>query len=547
MSVIWINELKKRFGKDILDDEKTLDEYSRDASIFELKPKAIVFPKNVSDIKELVKFVNKKKKKFPHISLTARAGGTDMTGGCLSESIVVSFTKHFKRIGKINKNSIVVEPGVYFRDFEKQTLKKGLIFPTYPASKSICALGGMIANNAGGEKSINYGKTEDHVLSLKVVLANGEEYKFKRLTKKDLNKKIAKKSFEGEIYRKTYNLLEKNYDLIQKAKPKVLKNSAGYYLWNVWDRKYFDLTKLFVGSQGTLGLVTEAELKLVKKKTHSRLIVCFLKTTKDLAEFVNVVLPFKPESLETFDNKTLELSIKFMSEIARKTGKGLFSLMFSFRKEAFMMLRHGFPKFIVLVEVADDSEKNLEKKIQELDQEFGKDKIPHIVMQSEEQGEKYWTMRRESFNLLRHKVKNKMATPFIDDFAVKPEDLPKFLPELEKILKKYKIKPTLVGHAGSGNFHVIPLMDLRDKKERAKIPVVSEKVYTLLKKYHGSITAEHNDGLIRTPYLNKMFDKKMIKLFEKVKKIFDPEDIFNPGKKVHGDIKYAMSKIKRKV
>jgi len=152
-------------------------------------------------------------------------------------------------------------------------------------------------------------------------------------------------------------------------------------------------------------------------------------------------------------------------------------------------------------------------------------------MKSEKESQKYWTIRRESFNLLRKKVKGKKATPFIDDFAVQPKDLPEFWPKLEKILEKHDIKATIAGHAGSGNFHIIPLMDLTKKSERAKIPIVSEKVYELVAKYHGTITAEHNDGLIRTPYLEKMYSKKIIELFEKTKKIFDPENIFNPGKK----------------
>ncbi|MCH7568757.1 MAG: FAD-binding oxidoreductase [Nanoarchaeota archaeon] len=547
MPVVWIADLKKKLKGDVVFDKETLEEYSHDASIFELKPKVVVFPKDVRDVEKLIEFVNENKKKFPAMSLTARAGGTDMTGGCLTESIVISFTKYFNHIKSIDGKTGIVEPGVYFRDFEKQTLKKGLIFPTYPASKSICALGGMIANNSGGEKSIHYGKTQDHVLSLKVVLADGKEYEFKRINKIELERKMRKRDFEGQIYWKMYKLIKNNYDFIQSQKPKVTKNSAGYYLWDVWDRRKgeFDFTKLFVGSQGTLGIITEAELELVKKKKHSRLIVCSFKTTKDLAEFVNIVLPFKPESLETFDDNTLKLSARFMPEIAQKTGRGVFSLLFSFWREALMVLRYGFPKFVVLVEIAEDREDVLERRIQELHEEFKRRRVPHIIMKDEKEGEKYWTMRRESFNLLRHKVKGKRATPFIDDFVVKPEDLPKFLPELDKILEEHEIKPTLTGHAGSGNFHIIPLMDLEKKEERDKIPIVSEKVYTLLQKYHGSITAEHNDGLIRTPYLDKMFDKKMIKLFEEVKKIFDPLNIFNPGKKVHGDIKYAMSHVKK--
>lgn len=543
---LFVSELKNKIRGDVLTDKKSLDEYSRDTSIFEIKPRVVVFPKDREDLKALVKFVNEKKKNMPEISLTARSGGTDMTGGPLNESIIVVFTKYMNRLKSLNvkKNKAVVEPGLYYRDFEKKTLTKGLFLPSYPASKSICALGGMIANNAGGEKTLAYGKTERYVKKLKVILSDGNEYVFKKINKKELQMKMKQKNFEGKIYREVYQLMENNFDIVQKAKPNVSKNSAGYYLWNVWDRKSFDLTQLFVGSQGTLGIITEAEISLVKKKKHSRLVVCFLKTTKDLNKFVNIVLPLKPESLETFDDSTLKLAVKFLPEIAEKLDRSLLSLVWGFRKEGLQIVFHGMPKFTVLVEMTENDERLLEKRIAKMHGEFKKHKVSHLIMDSEEEGEKYWTIRRESFNLLRKKVKDKRAAAFIDDFAVKPGDLPEFFPKLEKILDKYDIHATISGHAGSGNFHIIPLMDLKKASERAKIPRVSEKVYELVSKYNGTITAEHNDGLIRTPYLDKMFNKKMIKLFEQTKKIFDPQEIFNPGKKVHGDIKYAMHHVK---
>jgi len=542
----WINELKQNISGDVSTDKKSLEQYSYDASIFEIKPEVVVFPKNSKDIQKLVKFVNEKKKTIHNLSITARAGGTDMTGGPLNESIIIVLTKYLNHIKSISsqKKIAIVEPGVYYRDFEKRTLKKGLILPSYPASKSICTLGGMIANNAGGEKSLIYGKTNKYVKKLKVVLSDGKEYEFKKINKQELKKKMAKKNFEGEIYRKIYQLIENNFNIIKNAKPNVTKNSAGYYLWDVWDRKYFDLTQLFVGSQGTLGIINEAEVELVNEKKHSRLTVCFLKDIKSLNEFINIVLPFKPESLETFDDATLKLALKFFPEISKKLDRSLLSLLWSFRKEGLQVILHGLPKFTVLMEITEDKEDKLEERIEKLTKELNKRKISHIVITSEKESQKYWTIRRESFNLLRKKVKNMKATPFIDDFAIQPKNLPEFWPKLEKILKKYGIKATIAGHAGSGNFHIIPLMDLTKKSERDKIPIVSEKVYELVTQYKGSITAEHNDGLIRTPYLKKMYSKKIIELFEKTKKIFDPENIFNPGKKVKGNIKYAMDHIK---
>ena len=165
---------------------------------------------------------------------------------------------------------------------------------------------------------------------------------------------------------------------------------------------------------------------------------------------------------------------------------------------------------------------------------------------SKDEGEKYWTIRRESFNLLRKKVKNRHTAPFIDDVIVNPKDMSEFLPRLNSLVGKYKeLNYTIAGHAGDGNFHIIPLADFKDPALNDVIQKLSEEVYDLVKEFSGSITAEHNDGLVRTPYLSKMYSPRMIKLFEEVKKIFDPQNIFNPGKKVNGNLKYGLDHLKK--
>ncbi|MBU6500926.1 MAG: FAD-binding oxidoreductase [Patescibacteria group bacterium] len=548
------DELKQFFHGDVLDDGKTLATYSRDYSIFKVKPQAVVFPKNAEDVKNLVKFSVKAKGSGTDISLTARSAGTDMSGGPLNNSVIVEFAKYFNQVKEIKQSaeggSAVVQPGVYFRDFEKELKKIGLLYPPYPASKDLCALGGMISNNSGGEKTLAYGKTEDYVEELKVVLSDGEEHTIKPLSKEDLKTKIQEDGFEGRLYKRIYELIENNYDAIRAAKPDVSKNSAGYYLWNVWDGQTFDLNRLFVGSQGTLGLVTEAKLRLVREKKYSRLAVVFLKDLAPLADLVVEILKFKPESLESYDDKTLNVALKYLPEIVKSMGGHFFKLIWQFLPEAMMVLRGGLPKMVLIIELNDDDSNELEKRLFALRaavKTFSAKSggVQARILKSEEEAEKYWTIRRQSFALLHNHSINKDTAPFIDDLIVKPEYLPKFLPELNVILDKYKkdLVYTIAGHPGNGNFHIIPLMDLKRERIRALIPKISEEVYSLVFKYKGSITAEHNDGLIRTPYLEKMYGKKIVELFAEVKKIFDPLDIFNPGKKVGGNLDYMISKI----
>lgn len=551
------DELKKFLHGDVLTDERTLQKYSHDYSIFKVRPAAVVFPRDADDVKNLVSFVAKKATKGGEkISLTARSAGTDMTGGPLTESVVVEFTKYFNKIKQIkvspfdsaqgNGDYATVEPGVYFRDLEAEIAKRGLLYPPYPASKDICALGGMIANNSGGEKTLAYGKTEDYVEELKVVMSDGKEHTIKPLSKDELMEKVGEEDFEGEIYRKLYELIEQNYDAIWAAKPDVSKNSAGYFLWNVWDRKTFDLTKLFVGSQGTLGLITEAKLRLIKAKKHERVAVIFLRDLKSLADLIVEVLKFKPESLESYDDKTLGVALKFLPGIIKSMKGSFFKLIWQFLPEALMVLRGGLPKMVMIAVLTSDDEGELKHRMQSLRGAAEKFGVQVRLLRDANEAQKYLTIRRQSFKLLHDYTTGKDTAPFIDDFIVKPNYLPEFLPKLNKILDKYKqdLTYTIAGHPGNGNFHIIPLMDLKNPRVRELIPKISDEVYDLVLQYKGSITAEHNDGLIRTPYLEKMYGKKIVELFGEVKRIFDPQNIFNPGKKVDGNLEYSLSKIK---
>lgn len=543
------DEIKKFLKGEVLDDPEDRLIYARDASIFEVMPEVIAQPKDTEDIKKLVKFVAAEKKKGRRTSLTARSAGSDMSGGPLSESIVVDFTKHMNRLLEIDKTHAVAEPGMFYRDFEKETDKLGVMMPSYPASKNLCALGGMVSNNSGGEKTLAYGKTEDYVEELKVILDDGEEYDFKPITAVELEFKLKQKTAEGDLYRKIFALIDDNYETLKKAKPNVSKNSAGYYLWNVWDKKTFNLCRLIVGSQGTLGFVTQIRFRLVPKHKFSKLAAIFLNDLKYLPEIVKEVLKFKPESFEVYDDKTLKLAIRFMPSMLRSLKWKAFKLGWLFLPELRMVITGGLPKLVLLAELTGDNEDEVNYNLSQLERAIaGKYPVKVRITKNKDESEKYWIVRRESFNLLRSHVKDRQTAPFIDDVIVRPEYLPEFLPKLGAILDKYgdKMISTMAGHAGDGNFHVIPLMKLTEASSRAIIPEVAKQVYDLVLSYHGSITAEHNDGLIRSPFLEQMYGEKIYHLFEKTKDIFDPLGIFNPGKKVNSDLNYALAHIKAK-
>ena len=411
----------------------------------------------------------------------------------------------------------------------------------------------MVANNAGGEKSLEYGKTENFVEELKVILADGKEYTLGPINRNQLVKKMAQKDFEGRVYKQMFDLCEKYYDKIKKAKPNVNKNSMGYNLWDVWDRDkgIFDLSKIIVGSQGTLGLVTDAKFRLVPIKPHSGLLVLFLKDLDDLGEIIPKVLEHKPATFESFDDQTLLLSIRFMPSFLKILGpKKFIHLLISLIPDGLQLLR-GIPKLILMIEFNGDTEDEVRQKIRSLHEELAKHRARYEINGFEEdpseyKSEKFWIMRRQSFSLLRSKIKEKHTAPFIDDFVVRPEYLTEFLPKIRKIIKKYKLFATIAGHMGDGNFHIIPLMKIEDPKERAKLLPAMKEVDHLVLKYKGSLSGEHNDGLVRGPWLEEQFGHEILGYFKQVKHIFDEYNIFNPHKKSDASWDYSFSHIREK-
>ncbi|MDQ5912006.1 MAG: hypothetical protein QG568_219, partial [Patescibacteria group bacterium] len=299
--------LEQNFKGDIDYAEKTLDTYSHDASLFEVRPQVVVFPKDSEDIQSLVRWIETERVAGRAYSITPRAAGTDMSGGAIGRSIILDTTRYMNKIQEVTSEQAVVQPGCFYRDLDKETQKLNRFMPAYTASRELNAVGGMVGNNSGGEKAIKYGKTEEYIKSLKVVLSDGNEYTIQPLTKNQIEEKIKNTSntFESELYKNIFNLINEHYEEIISAKPNVSKNSAGYYLWNVYNKETgeFDLCRLIVGSQGTLAIVTEITFRLVPTEPYSNVLAVFLPSLHEIGKLVAEIVPFKPDSLETYDDK----------------------------------------------------------------------------------------------------------------------------------------------------------------------------------------------------------------------------------------------------
>ncbi|MCA9353028.1 FAD-binding oxidoreductase, partial [Patescibacteria group bacterium] len=525
---------------DVSIDKNDLQKRAIDWSLFHIMPDMIVYPKHSRDIQTLVQFVNKYNEHHTkQLTLTPRAAGSGMSGGSLNQSIIVDVTRYMHEFITIETGDFgtqthrsgfaypitgkaTAEPGMYYIPFEEKTLAHNMLMPVFPASRKLCAIGGMVANNGAGEKSLKYGQNNDFVAELKVILSDGNEYVLKPLSYSELQTLMQENHLLAHIVSNVYTLIKQHWHLIQEKRPKTSKNASGYLVWDVISSDsiasfesgngVFDLTKLIVGAQGTTGIISEITYKLVPHEQKEEMIVMFVNELSQLPKIVEVLQKHDLDTIELYDDHTFKIGIKFFRDFVKD--KGFFPAIryaARFLPEFWMAITGGVPKFVVLAESAD---KDATKVHQEVVAEFNDiqttmPKLKAFIVKGKA-SQKYWDFRHDSFKLLtEHSKKSRTAgsgtrtAPFIDDIAVNPEHLPQYLPRLVEILNEYQNEflYTIAGHLGNGNFHIIPLVDMNKPENKAKIVEISDRVYELVLEYSGSITAEHNDGIVRTPYL----------------------------------------------
>jgi FAD/FMN-containing dehydrogenase len=536
-----LDELKTIFKGEITTNANIREAYSHDASIYEMMPEAVLSPLDAADIKRLVRFVSLNKSFHPNLSITPRSAGTDMSGSAIGDSLVVDMTKHFNKVHAVSDTEIHSQPGVFIRDIDPLLDKRNVMLGCIPASRAYNTIGGMVANNSAGEQSLRYGNTDKSIREVSAVLSDGNEYTFKPISKKELFVKIAQGDFEGELYRKIYELIEAHYDLIKNARPKTHKNSMGYNLWTTWDRDtgIFDMTQLLTGSQGTLGIITDLKMATVPKAKHSGLLLAYLSKVEDLAEIVPLVASHSPATFEGFDNVTFELGIKYFQIFRTQLGtkewlKQQASLLGSVAK-----FKGHLPNIVLMIGFEGDTYQEVNDKILAMDHDLGQHhiKIKTEIEGNEEQSGPFWNIRR-------NKIEGKYASAFMDDMAVQPRYVPEFIPKVRKIIRKYNLPATISGHFGDGNFHIVPLMDIADPKEQLKLEPAMRELIQIILEYKGTMAGEHNDGMIRGPWLAAQFGEEMYERFRDVKGIFDPRYIFNPHKKTDAAWDFSMQHIR---
>lgn len=528
MNIWWAmntDEIKKITK--VLTDDEALNKYSTDASIFSVRPKAVAMPSSKVELANLINWARRTTEAGKKTSLSPRNAGSCMSGGSLTEDVMVDMTDGFSWVDDVEAGSktVWVGSGTLYRDLDAVLAPEKLLFAPLTSSKDFCGIGGMIGNNASGEKSIRFGATIDNVHSVKVILQDGIEYEFGPLNAAELQAKLQLQTDEGNIYRSIVKLLEDNWELIWRARPNVRKNSAGYQLWRIWDRDKteFNLAKLFVGSQGTLGFITSAELMVVPSPRYLRMLVVPINNLSHLAKAVKCIVAHHPEGLETYDKHTYELAKEHMPEqaVLAHIAEGQEMVLFAQFSEK-------------TKDETDHAENVCEIALKNLGYEV-------ITIKNESEAEAHWAIRRASFKLLMDHSKGARAVPFIEDTIVPIQHYGEFVAALEAILADYDMTYTFAGHIGDGSIRLIPLVNMEDRSAPDKIFHLARRVYDLVFAFGGSMSVDHNDGLIRTSFLERMYGSDVVALFNKTKRIFDPLNIFNPGKKVGGSEEYSRS------
>ena len=511
-----IKNIEDSTKADVFTDQNIRDYFSTDGSIFTQTPQAVVYPTSTNDVSQVVKILDQEaRSKRKTVGITARGKGTDQSGGALGEGISLVFPAHMHHIKEVDKNLITVQPGVHYASLQRVLHSHGRFMPPYPSSINYCSIGGAIGTNACGEKTIKYGSTREYVKSLTVVLSNGEVITTKRINAVSLARKKQQQNLEGKIYREVDELLKTNHEIVKSAQPHTSKNAAGYNLWGVRGRYgSFDLTPMIDGSQGTLGIVTEAQLNVPIYNPHTTLLVGFFDDLDHMGAACRKLIKLDPSALEFVDKNLLDFLQKNHPSMIRG------------------LIPAPTPKIVLLCEFDNHSSVVRQTKVHRAIRIMENYARSHRMSVKKEEQKELWRIRHSAAAVIWMNKGKQKALPIIEDGVVPLHKIKEFLEAAYKLLKKYNLDIAVWGHAGDANLHMQPFMDMSKATDRTKVLKLADEFYKMVIEFGGSTCGEHNDGLSRAPYLKQLYGEDVYNLFVQVKKIFDPHNIMNPGKKI---------------
>ncbi len=517
-----LKELSQQLEGELFTDDTMRMLYATDASAYQEKPLAVAIPKSVYDLKKLIAFASDN-----HTSLIPRTAGTSLAGQVVGNGIVVDVSKNFTKIIELNKeeNWVRVQPGV-IRDELNMFLKPhGLYFGPETSTANRAMIGGMVGNNSCGSNSIVYRSTREHLLEVNTLLSDGSEVVFKTVSLDEFHNKCEGGSLEASIYKNARSLLS-NYDNQQEIrnqfpKKSVERRNTGYALDMLLEtapfvagKEDFNFCKLIAGSEGTLAFITEIKLNVVPLPPKETGLLCVHFNSIDDALRGNLIaLKHKPLASELIDHYILECTKGNIEQ-----SKNRFFVKGD--PEAILVIEFSAPTHEGIVEVADECEREMR------DAGLGY----HFPLLFGDDTKKIWTLRKAGLGLLGNMPGDDKAVPVIEDTAVDTADLPAYIEDFNNILKKYDLHAVHYAHAGSGELHLRPIINLKTAEGNHLFRIIAQEIADLVKKYKGSLSGEHGDGRLRGEFIKQMVGEKNYGLFKDIKRAWDPDNIFNPNK-----------------
>ncbi|HEY6084154.1 MAG TPA: FAD-binding and (Fe-S)-binding domain-containing protein [Nitrospira sp.] len=504
------SDLRRLLGADVIkSDEATKTAYAVDASMYRMIPQAVALVETESHIRTVMQYAVSR-----GIPLTPRAAGTNLTGSAIGSGIILDVSR-MHRILEINQEErwARVQPGVVLAELNKELAKMGLLFGPDPSSGDMCKLGGMLANNSAGPHTLRYGAMKDNVRALRICLQSGAWLEARNYALDDprVSNLLAAHTPVQEIL----SLVRDHAVLLEQRRPTVSKNSCGYNLFGVADgirQGRFDLPKLFVGSEGTLGVFSEATITLVEKPTSSLTALIHFKRLEDVGDAVPRLLELSPSALEVMDANTLDL-------IGRS--------------------KHGIPldaAATLLAELdARDTVDNLRARAERMADLCRRYALSSdvVVAFDQEQRDQLWKARKALYPTLYRFDPRKKPINFVDDVVVRAERISELIHYLENFFHGQRVPVAIFGHIGNGNAHIVPLLNVNDEADFEKMVQGYQEIHqTVLDRFGGSICGEHGDGRVRAEFVRKMFGPDLYELFVRVKQSFDPAGVLNPGVKI---------------
>ncbi|MCA9330629.1 FAD-binding oxidoreductase [Candidatus Saccharibacteria bacterium] len=493
--------------------------FSTDASMFSIEPAIIIYPRSENDVRKVARFAWQLAERGRVIPLTARGLGSDLSGASLGNGVMIVFPAHQHRILELDSKSgeVTVEAGINYGKLQQTLLTHGRFVPCYPLSMEYSTVGGAVANNASGERGYKYGRTADYVSRLRVVLSNGEVIETGRLSKRELSKKLGLNSFEGELYRQLDALIEENQKLIHDQTKPLSAHTSGYALSQVKQKDgSFDLTPLFVGSQGTLGLVSEVTLRTESYTPHTTLVMAQFPDYESAQAVLDKVMQFSdgPCGIDFVDRTALHAVDESSPALLRD------------------IVGDGDPALLMFFEYDDTTDRAQKKAVKKLTKLLDHHQINYRVETESDTKDELSRVRNASTTILSHNRDRAKAVPFIDDAVLPPASLVEFLTKAKELCDSLGMSTAFWGHAGTGSVHAQPFLDIAELGDRQKLYKLFDKYYELVLSMGGVPSGEHGDGRLRGGLLHKVYSEKMYELLSQVKRIFDPHGILNPGVKI---------------